>query len=39
MQHNTYGIYHHGIKGMRLGARRFQNNDGFLTPLVWYIRR
>lgn len=24
-------LYHHGIKGMRWGVRRFQNPDGSLT--------
>lgn len=26
-----YELYHHGIKGMRWGIRRFQNPDGSLT--------
>lgn len=25
-------LYHHGIKGMRWGIRRFQNKNGSLTP-------
>ena len=28
---NTY-IYHHGIKGMKWGIRKYQNKDGSLTP-------
>lgn len=28
---SEYEIYHHGIKGMKWGRRRYQNKDGTLT--------
>lgn len=28
-----YELYHHGIKGMRWGVRRFQRKDGSWTPI------
>ena len=27
----TYELYHHGIKGMKWGVRRYQNTDGSYT--------
>lgn len=29
---NSDDLYHHGIKGQKWGKRRFQNEDGSLTP-------
>ena len=29
---NTNELYHFGVKGMRWGLRRYQNEDGSLTP-------
>ena len=32
MASNEFEIFHHGIRGMHWGIRRYQNKDGSLTP-------
>lgn len=32
IEYDYNSIYHHGIKGMKWGIRRYQNPDGTLTP-------
>lgn len=36
---STNELYHHGVKGMKWGVRRYQNEDGTLTTLGKRVRK